>query len=78
MENQIEFKIEKNIPIPLRHGKHNKTYQLMEVGDSIFISDARLGRSYALSFGVWIKRKKLDWEKVVRKEKEGIRIWRIK
>lgn len=71
----MNFKIDKNIPMPTR--RYSKyPFNEMEVGDSFFVE----GKSNALlSIAKYFaKSQKLDWKFTVRKEVNGTRIWRIK
>lgn len=67
--------IEKNVPIRERRAAVAIPYDVMEVGDSIFVTGASLQNVCNRN---WRWGKKLGFVFVARKENEGIRVWRMK
>jgi len=65
-----KYKIEKDVPVPTRCRRGIYPFAKMEIGDSFFTEK---GTSCATHFG-----KKYNKKFIVRKEKDGFRIWRIK
>lgn len=70
-----EFKIEKGIPMPVRHTK-KYPLEAMEIGDSFFVERATsqsMGGIFALH-----RPKKFSVRKRVENNVSGIRVWRVK
>jgi hypothetical protein len=65
--------IEKNVPIRERRAAVAIPYDVMEVGDSIFVTGASLQNVCNRN---WRWGKKLGRAYVARKEGDGIRVWR--
>lgn len=73
----IKIKIDKHIPIPsgIRWGKY--PFNEMKVGNSFFVK--KPPNLLSSNSHQWkIKHNKRRWLFIVRKEKDGARIWRIK
>lgn len=72
-----EFKIEKGIPVPARRPGNSKyPFSSMEVGDSWLMTNTA-SRAGARSTAANIAKAKGGWKFVSRKEKDGVRFWRV-
>lgn len=72
----MEFKIEKNIPLPERDYVHNYPFGEMEIGDSFaFKTDGRKAHDLRLAMGLFHK---LSPKRFISKDVgREIRIWRV-
>ena len=70
----MDYKIEKNIPIPSTKKKRTYPFESMQVKDS-FYADISINHATALA-RYWAK--KLDTAYTCRSEGNGARIWRIR
>ena len=73
------FEIEKNVPIPAKHGGHKKelrlTMEKLEVGDSFLITEARHRQQvHQVAQAVGIK----YLTRTICKDSGQIRVWRTK
>ena len=69
----IEMKINKNIPIPDNKVRRSYPYKDMEIGDSFYIDG--LGLSVVCNNN-YRYGKKLGMRFIARSENEGVRVWR--
>jgi hypothetical protein len=72
-----EIKFDKGIPIPPNAQRTKYLWANMEVGDSKYIEPASKADSIAATIRKYIKQQNLTWKIIVRKEKNGKRIWRV-
>ena len=70
----MEYKIEKNIPMPERN-KIRAVASKMDVGDSVFF-EGQQGRSQGCNLLANLK--KLGLQGICRKVEGGFRVWRVK
>jgi len=78
----MEFKIEKNIPIPPK-GKHKRLFPFheMEVGDSFFVPNEFIDKHYknrkTLASSAFYHGKRHNVKLTTCKQENGFRIWRV-
>lgn len=75
-QNNGEFKIEKEIPIPdFAFSRSKYPLKDMKIGDSFFVSSESLNgaRSSCYNFSKIHK----DYKFITRKENDGCRVWRV-
>ena len=69
------YKIEKDVPMPVRTARCKYPFESMEVGDSIYVSGVK--KSSILSYArQWCSEtmNKYSWH--AEEEKNGVRLWR--
>jgi hypothetical protein len=73
-----KFKIEKNIPVPIKAKNIEAKYPFMEmeVGDSFFVPNMRK-ESLSTTICKWRKRRKIKFQFLTAKERNGVRVWKI-
>jgi hypothetical protein len=67
-----KVRIDKNIQVPPRTNFYGPITARMNVGDSVYLDNAMWANSLASSL------KKLGFGAVTRREKTGVRVWKIK
>lgn len=75
----MDYKIDRNVPLPKERKAANKRYPLsdMRIGDSFFVGgreDFERARLAATNYG---RRNKLKFSSRLADDKDGGRIWRI-
>jgi len=72
---QEKYKIEKSVPLPSPNEKISYPFKQMEVGDSFFVPEEKVG---SMRQCLWKNRLRLGFSFVTRKENGGVRVWRTK
>ena len=68
------YEITKAIPIPMPIKRHNYPYEQLQVGESFWVAGVTM---QALCNSNRRQSKRLGRKFVCRKEKDGVRIWRV-
>jgi hypothetical protein len=74
----MTYKIDKGIPLPKSPIQGSKyPFREMEIDDSVFFED-QYHSITSIRSAITYARKSTGWEFTTRKQKGGIRVWRIK
>ena len=68
------YEITKAVPIPEPIKRHNYPYEMLQVGESFWVTGVSM---QALCNSNRRQAKRLDRKFICRKEKNGVRIWRV-
>lgn len=68
------YEITKDVPIPAPIKKHNYPYDLLQVGESFWVSGVKM---QALCNANRRQSKRLSRTFVCRREGDGVRVWRV-
>lgn len=72
------YKIEKNIPAPVKNAKFKYPFEHMEVGDSFFVPKKEvIGTRVSVAMNYY-KKKNPKKAFMSRTDEAGVRVWRIK
>lgn len=71
---QSVYEITKAVPIPAPIKRHNYPYEQLQVGESFWVAGVTM---QALCNSNRRQSKRLDRKFVCRKEKDGVRVWRV-
>ena len=69
------IKIEKNVSLPQIKNKY--PWDKMKVGDSFAVDKAAINNLHS-NANYYLKKTKLKWKFTMRKNGDGVRVWRIK